>query len=598
MATVLVLKWNGAYDSTSVVHRIDSSDPSTLDARTLPWTTKWGAISTDNNGTWVMQGQTEGIAYSTDDGVTWTGLEYETEFDFTLSPKPDTGVNDGRPEVTYTPAAVRHSLFYDGTRFVMFGAAYIYGNNNLGVAWTSTDGITWTLHDLPNGGLAYHNNTHTAYGGVIPDYITHDKDRQGRYVFYAGNFLQYPTPHTDYAIGLETDSLGIWNDTAYETALQSFDGHASPTWIYRPFASDQGEGSPGRYGMEYVGGQGYGVDYKKNRFKTDGSNLLMVGEKRYYQRSISSYSIGHWDLTPELNPDSGLMEIPYPELQGGYTFNIEDRWLPQEVVFTGDYWIGAGGMLDLTTGTINSWGYGISVDGGITWSITEDSTYESDIGRCSQPECWDMQYDGRYVWYFGREPGVGSNPVILDPINVWGVYDTQAATPSWQFYGEGSQLGFCESECSYNVLDSFIYTDLDPVISITCEDATTKMGRVLRTNTTLNLGDITNLEYMNIRGSTPISLTGTADVYKFNVISFSTSNIKIAQKNLLLTETEIVKVKGMPLGVGGRFAQLNHYVRNIYNDNPIVYLPLNDRDEDISGTPQNSETDDLQEEVF
>lgn len=587
MATLLAFKWNGAYPSTSVIFRFSSADPSTYDVGTLPWTVNWAGISTNGNGVWAVAGSTEGIAYSTDDGFTWTGLDYASTFNFTLPAKPDTGVGDGRSAVTISP--ISDSLFYDGSKFVLYG----YSINAPGyVAWTSTNGSTWTVNDL--GAIAYHNNTHTGFTW-IPNYKTHDKDRQGRYLFEFGQFSNYPTPHTHYSLGVEPDSLGPWDDVGFQTGLQSIDGIQAPVYVFDPFDGDEGEGPPHRYGFEYVGGFGYPVNFKKNKMKTDGTNMLMLSPRRYYQRSVYSFNIAHWDTTPVLNPDSGYMEKPWPEIQGTLGFTTGNNFLPQEVIFTGDFWMVVGGMLDPSTGGISKWGYGISTDGGITWDLTEDGSYESDIGRCNYPECWDLQFDGRHVWYFGRERGVGT---ILDPINVWGVYDTQAATPFWQFYGEGSSLGFGESECAFNVLNSFIYTSLDPVISITCEDITTKMGRVLRTSTVLNLGDINSLEFRNVRGSGAITLTGVSDIYKFNAISLSTSNIKIAQKNLLLTETDIVKVKGMPLGIGGRFAQLNHYVRNIYNDNPIVYMPLNDRDEDISGTPQNSQTDNLQEEVF
>lgn len=593
MARTLVLKWNGQYPSTEVIFKADTSDPSTLDFSTLPYQTVWSNISTNNNGTWVAQGETGGIGYSTDDGDTWTGLSYETEFDFTLAAKPNTNGTDGRPEVTYTPYP--KSLYFDGSQFVMYG--WSVSESLPGVAWTSPDGFTWTLQDLPNGGLAYHNNTHTTYGGAIPQYVIHDRDRQGRYPFLIGNFYQYPSPRTEYSLGVEDAALGTWSDVGFETELQSRDGTSAPYWAFSPFAADAGESSfwyPHRYGFEYVGGQGYPVNFKKNRYKTDGSNLITVGDKSVYQRRIVTYDIGHWDTTPVLNTGSGYMEIPWPDAIVGYSFNLDDGWFPQEVVFTGDYWIGAGGMLNPSSGVIDKWAYGISTDGGATWDITEEPAYNSDVPRCSSPECWDMQFDGQYIWYFGRERSQG----ILDAMCVWGVYDTLAATPSWEFFWETGGLGFGESECGFNVLSSFIYTDVTPVISITCEDATTHTGRVLRTNTVLNLGDIVDLDYRNIRGSASVSIDSITNIYKFNSISFSTSAIKIGQKNLLLTETEIVKVRGMPLGVGGRFAQLNHYVRNIYGDHPVVYLPLNDRDEDINGTPQNSETDDLQQEVF
>lgn len=609
MATILALKWYGITSASNVIFKFDSTASDVLDYTpiTLPSTDQWNQIATDGSGTWVVQGD-NGLAYSTDDGDTFSAVDWANDILVDHPGHEDTGINDGRQAVTFAP--LPRTLFWDGAQFVMYGWATVYTpliSGFGGVGWKSPDGSTWTFFDVDgNGGLAYQNGSNSITG-LIPARMTRDRDRQGRYVFMdvRGTGSNFAASGRESWLGVNDDSEGSWNDLGYETQAASLGG----TTYYAPipFVTYNGYQDYDRYGVDVNVFEPTGqLVHFNSHFKTDGSNVMMVYEKSSYARSIYKFNVGHWGPTTVYNTESEQNEKPWPVKTVGTngTANYPNMFYPQEVIFTGDYWLAVGGWKNVDSGyTIEAgyeFAYAKSIDGNV-WTVTRVANYRTDqlmdTPENSVPEVWDLVFDGRYVWYFGRDVSTALAHGSMDVNCVVGRFDTTDDT--WIFDSEGSGEGFGHAVCAYNLLNSFIYTDISSAtIEISPEEADTHYGIVMRPSTALSLGGANTLDFRNIRGTGSIYLSANTELAKFNSISFSSSNIKISQKNLLLTETEIVKVKGMPLGVGGRFAQLNHYVRNVYGDHPVAYLPLNDVDQDISGTPENSETDDLQQEVF
>lgn len=605
MATVMAFKWYGMENGGDTIFKIDTtaSLSTAATAVNLPSIEAWTQIASNGLGDWVVQGS-EAIAVSHDDGDSFSAIDVENDVWFDLPGHPNTGNNDYRADVTFKPYP--RTLFWDGTQFVVYGTAY---NGYGGMGWTSPDGDVWTSFDLEDGGIAWQNNDAPGAVSLFPSRMTYDRDRQGRFIFMN---ITYPggNPNSDQReayLGVEDDIAGTWDDIGFETILHE----GSPDWYGpTPFLAFRGYHAWDRYGIDVnpIQPEGEYVTFNSH-FKTDGSNVMMVFEKTGYSRNIYKFDIGHWGPTVVYNSASTYYEKPWPVTtvgtDGGPGVSAWNHlFYPQEVVFTGDYWLAVGGWKNVDLGYAVEPGYefayATSVDGN-AWTVTRVAGYRTDCdfdepGE-SVPEVWDLVFDGRYVMYFGRDVDSAMAHSTTGSNCVLGRFDTTDDT--WEFFCESGGKGWGHAAIGYNVLNSFIYTDLnDPVISLEPQEADTHYGVVLRPNAQLNLGLISTIDFRNIRGTGSIYLTGNAHLARFNSISFTLCEIKMGQKNLLLTETEVVKVKGMPLGVGGRFAQLNHYVRNIYGDHPVAYLPLNDRDEDINGTPQNSETDDLQQEVF